>query len=267
MSFEHNETMILLTDLKHMGFSEKLIDELLPAPELKVNPRRPGGPRMRLWHEDDVREAMKTDAYQSRLPVWLKRHNAGKKAAAARRRAVEAREDEERAATRELLDRLVKEITPPKILKRGELRRRALESRHAWAAYRGTLYDGDPLDCDDEETIERWMVNYVRHEMMDYDAALEKLHGEGSFDAAREYREAVLRAIAKAYPYLAEACLSAELRRWDMDARIDYFMKHFRDDNEYDPESTLVREFLYYLETDALDQLFPEAFGEARPKE
>ncbi len=72
MSFQHNETMIMLTDLKHMGFSEKLIDELLPAPELKVNPRRPGGPRMRLWHEDDVRGAMKSDAYQSRLPVWLK---------------------------------------------------------------------------------------------------------------------------------------------------------------------------------------------------
>lgn len=267
MSFEHNETMILLTDLKHMGFSEKLIDELLPAPELKVNPRRPGGPRMRLWHEDDVREAMKTDAYQSRLPVWLKRHNAGKKAAAARRRAVEAREDEERAATRELLDRLVKEITPPKILKRGELRRRALESRHAWAAYRGTLYDGDPLDCDDEETIERWMANYVRHEMMDYDAALEKLHGEGSFDAAREYREAVLRTIAEAYPYLKWACCSAELRRRDRDMEVVAYWERVAEEREYDPESPLVREFLYYLETDALDQLFPDAFGEARPKE
>ena len=56
-----------LRDLKEIGFTDKLIRELLPEPELKVNPYNDYYPPMKIWKSSDVEKAMETGAFLERL--------------------------------------------------------------------------------------------------------------------------------------------------------------------------------------------------------
>lgn len=81
------------------------------------------------------------------------------------------------------------------MLPRAELERRAVRYRRQVAG--------------DEEGggLERWQVGYLRQALRSYDALLDGLHGAtGRVEAGRLLRVRVYRAIAQAYPWLAEEC-------------------------------------------------------------
>ena len=57
--------MLAKSKVKELGFSDKLIDELLPEPVLRPNPHHVSGPPMSLWKEADVEQAMETEAREA----------------------------------------------------------------------------------------------------------------------------------------------------------------------------------------------------------
>ena len=50
---------------EEFGFTDAMIRDLLPAPELAPNPYKKNGPPMQLWERDDVELAMLTPAYKN----------------------------------------------------------------------------------------------------------------------------------------------------------------------------------------------------------
>jgi len=74
-------------------------------------------------------------------------------------------------------------------------------------------YDYDQATPDsDPAFLERIAVNYLRHELSDYEPELAKLFGQvGRADASSVVRKRVYNAIADAYPDLASEC-SRQLR-------------------------------------------------------
>lgn len=61
------ERTITKTEVKSMGFTDKLIKELLPAPQLLPNPFYKSAAAMKLWKVSDVEDAMKNPVFQESL--------------------------------------------------------------------------------------------------------------------------------------------------------------------------------------------------------
>ncbi|GAA1023932.1 hypothetical protein Aple_091210 [Acrocarpospora pleiomorpha] len=59
----------------------------------------------------------------------------------------------------------------------------------------------------DELTLQRWVVNYLRHELTGYEVEVEALFGRvGRAEGMRLLRRRIYAAIASAYPTLTEEC-------------------------------------------------------------
>lgn len=85
------------------------------------------------------------------------------------------------------------------------VRREALDCKQAYyiatEQYENNVYETD------KATQERFCVNYIRHELSNYDFLLERL--ENQVGASQEYlrfQQAVCDRIAEAYPSLREEC-------------------------------------------------------------
>lgn len=74
------------------------------------------------------------------------------------------------------------------------------------------VYDASP------DVQERWMVNFVRHVLTDYNHELWSMKGKvGKSEAYVKYKSAVLDRIAKVYPYLKDECERQKNRLLDGD--------------------------------------------------
>jgi len=83
-----------------------------------------------------------------------------------------------------------------------EVRRQAIESYNLRS--RG---DSFASNADDPAFLERITVNFIRHELTEYDASLWEVAGKtGIARAVSEIRRRVYSAIAKAYPSLSAEC-------------------------------------------------------------
>lgn len=118
----------------------------------------------------------------------------------------ERRRIAERQLTREQVDRAMDAVQVRLIEDDAELVRRALDnerrileshSRRSWG-----------LERAGEETIQRWVVNYIRHELTDYDEFLYEMRGHEGFHREQYYRyqHAVLSRIGTVYPKYAAEC-------------------------------------------------------------
>ena len=193
MSVEKEKT-VNKTKVKEMGFSDRMIELLLPEPEEKRNFRYPGSP-MKIWKLSDVLDVMSTERYA------VMRADSEKKSLAARK-GVAAK----RSRTRERFDKLISEIDV-EVVPLSQLRKEAICFK-LYENARRNRYCDDPAEAP-EGTMQRWMVNQVRHCHTDYDAALFAGKGEvGIGDERFRYKLAVLGKIAEAYPQLAAECKS-----------------------------------------------------------
>ena len=117
----------------------------------------------------------------------------------------------------ELLEKIISEIKPPERLDLNHLRQTVIDSKN----FRFVLKrrSNEPLrDArnTDEATLNRWMVNFIRHTGMDYDLDLEETVFSKNNDALLiEYRKAVFETIKSVYPELAVEC----------DRQLDYKIK------------------------------------------
>ena len=186
------------TEVKSLGFSEKLIKMLLPEPELRTNPHYRSAAYMQLWKRSDVEKAMKNPIFQE----WLKKRE---KRQAAAEKAVATKMAKLKAAT----DKFIESIKIEKV-DIDVLRTATIEAKQDWyyeqSYLRGEWYVKDAYSAD-EATVTRWMVNFVRHEMTSYDEQLYYMKGKvGIREMYRDIHDFILDKIAVVYPELAQEC-------------------------------------------------------------
>lgn len=184
-----------LTSLKERGWTASLIKSFLGQPDhTKVNPFYRSAPPQKLYLVSRVEKLEGSREFQE------KRESATKKSQAAKARA---------QAKRAALVEKVLESVHVRHVSFKELRRRALFSKAQYDQARGDYMGGH--EQAEERHIHRWMVNYARHELSNYDSVRERYFGQiGVHDAAEELRSAVLKKIADQWPELKEACRQAE---------------------------------------------------------
>lgn len=61
--------------------------------------------------------------------------------------------------------------------------------------------------CTDKETLDRWQVNYIRHNIVSYNDNCKKIMWKsGSEEIHKILKERVLKEIKRAYPHLKDEC-------------------------------------------------------------
>lgn len=187
------------TTVKIMGFTDKLIKELLPDPELVDNPHYLSGAKMKLWRLSDVEIAMKNSMFQDVLMKKEKRKKSAAKAVITRKAKLESDADE-----------FIKHIC----IKRIDidlLRKRTIKAKQNWCFAHDDYSDIYP---DNENTVMRWMVNYIRHEMTHYDEQLYRMKGKtGVHEMHDKIHDLILDKIAIIYPELAEECVAQKCKK------------------------------------------------------
>ena len=194
MKEKTNESLISQTTILSMGFTKSMIDKLLPEPILKQNPRYKSAAPMKLWKEADVLAAMDTAAFQAAAAKAAQRKQAAAKAVNTKRRNAEV-----------LADDLIASIHVQRIDMQS-LQELTIAAKQKWYDFNGKDEIVDPS----RETVERWMVNYIRHNLCEYDDSLYMLFRPGSLADKDELypkvKRETLAKIAQVYPELAEEC-------------------------------------------------------------
>ena len=152
---------------------------------------------MCLWDEDLVNDVMDTERFLKHLEKRVSRVKSARK-------AVETRINN----TLQMIDSKILEIKVEKLdISDNELRERAIQNTRY---YRDRYYylDENPYyDYADNETVDRWVVNYIRHCLTNYDIELYNLKGRtGKEEAYCKYKNAVLSEIANVYPKYKDEC-------------------------------------------------------------
>ena len=198
------------------GWTKSLINNFLPEPTLKKNPHYSSAAPMKVGEEDTVKDVMKTPEFQAAMQKATKRKEAANTAVSTK--------------ITNMHDNIECFITSISIsiLPDDELRKRTLQEKQNWYNRHPHYnnYDDEYSDLDepiykdvheaDEDTLIRWIVNYIRHNLVDYDNFLYKISGKvGSIGVYPEIKTAVLEKIAVAYPQYKEEC-ERQMTCWPM---------------------------------------------------
>ena len=175
--------------VKELGFSEKLIKELLPEPLLEPNPHHERARPIKLWDKKVVQEAMKSKAFKDYQVSRQHRSFALKKA-----------NEIKRTAVKEEIMEILKNLTIT-VVSDGVLDERA-RRYYKWRT-KGKM---DWMNLA-ESSKEKFYVNTIRHSFTNYNDIYKKLKGKIGKDFAYQYlKEQILKLIAINYPFLEEEC-------------------------------------------------------------
>ena len=182
------------TELKELGFTEKLIQDLLLEPEYHKSPRG-AGRFYYLWRADDVKKAMLDERFIATQEKRKERSTRAQKVA-----------DKKRKKTMDKVNNIISDMTPPERIELDELKECAIQYKNDDFICQDRIADANNAD---EDTIKRWIVNYIRHEMTDYNfevvsADMEKCVGRD--EAFILFEKKVYENIALVYPELADEC-------------------------------------------------------------
>jgi hypothetical protein len=184
--------MLTKTDLRARGWTASLIDTFLPAPDLeKRNPRYASAAPMKLYFLWRIENMERTAQWQERRAVAKKRSESSSRAAA-------------KKAARLLRSLQNMTIVVP-ILPMNQLVQSACRHYNDMAIDREKPFRATPTS--EKAFLDRICVNYLRHELTDYEEHLEDVFGKVGVNSARsEIRTRVYSAIAELYPALASEC-------------------------------------------------------------
>lgn len=197
------------SDLKNeLGFTDAMIRDLMSSgilgkPIERQNPMFRSGSPMMLWRKSEIEQVMTTDEFRAAKEKADKRRASSAKAVAAKKD--KTMRDVEEAISRIVVMKAGK--SRDEVLRAGVAHKVMLDD--ARAANRGQYNESVPDDyySADEATKERWAVNYIRHELTEYDEELWGMAGKvGVSEAYKRYKAAVLHAIASKYPFLTDEC-------------------------------------------------------------
>jgi len=191
--YQNEEKHFTKTTLKERGWSDTLIKQLLPPPIVCENPYYRSR-NMYLWKECDVAEAEKKPEFAAHL----NRRSVHQKRAQA---AVLTKNRKMQERLRDAIARIrVEEVDYARVVDD------AVAAKQEWYDMTGQ-YDRSVYGAD-QKTIERWTVNYIRHNLTAYDSFLYSAKGKTGISFAYPlYRRAVLEKIAEVYPWLYGECM------------------------------------------------------------
>ena len=189
--------MITQSSVLEMGFTKSMIEKLLPEPTLKANPHYKCASPMKLWDEAVVIAVMDSDEYKKMLEARDKRKSSAEKAVNTKRVKAEM-----------ILDSVLNSITITRI-DMEQLREETLKAKQEWYEAH-TRWDDeyfrDAYDADND-TVERWMVNYIRHNLCTYESGLSAIYGKtGKDELYSRLKKTILSKIAETYPELSIEC-------------------------------------------------------------
>lgn len=177
------------TTLLSRGWNEKSIDEILPPPRLVDNPHYKCASPMQLWDIKVVERKEKTKKFKEYAEKKAKRSKASKK-------AVQTKIEN----TMSLLPTFSLEVERVDL---DTLREWTLNAKWQWYAWTDQHYKADSVDYADEETILRWELNFIRHNLTNYDEELGKLYRQVGKDIVySKYRSELMKKIFEVYPEL-----------------------------------------------------------------
>lgn len=192
--------LITQAELFKRGWTKSMITKLLPDPLLKNNPYNRSS-SIKLWELETIEQIEKQPSFEDAKKAAEKRKSSAKK-------AKETRFNNLMAIVQAAID-----STKIKMLDDETLRRNAIN--HAKERYLkksgNDYFDGNNLE---EATICRWVVNYIRHQLVKcnyrstYDNVLYDFRGKlGKDELYLYYKSALLDKIAAVYPKYAEECV------------------------------------------------------------
>lgn len=190
--------------LKAIGWTDRAISVFLdPCDKEAKNPHYAKAAPMRLYLKSRVEETEKSEAYQKFLG-----ENAGRVASA--RKAVDTKKE-----------KLLKELSGWTIVLKAKPYQKVIAAaiRSYNEFHEEMLYerghDYTPAKADsDPEFLQRITVNYLRHELSDYDDRLEALFGKvGKDDAYRILNKMIYDKIADTYSELRDECNRQMMRK------------------------------------------------------
>lgn len=189
MPEKQKEQLISQSAVLSMGFTKSMIGKLLPPPVLKRNPHYASSAPMKLWREDDVRSVMGTQEFQTMAAKAVARKAASAKAVETKRKNAEA-----------IADELIASIH---VTRMPVLEEATLNAKQEWYLEHGNVDILSP----NTETLERWMVNFIRHNLCEYDDKLVDLFGlVGKEELYHRLKTETLAKIAGVYPELDVEC-------------------------------------------------------------
>lgn len=175
-----------LSKLKELGFSKSLIDKYFSEPILKPNPIFKSASPMKLYDAEKVEAFITTNIFKEHIQKRKKRSEIAISVALKHKN--------------ETLDYIHKKIDEISIKRINIelLMELTLQNKEDWYSRYGfyeLVYD--------EKTLNRWMINYVRHNLTTYDDTLYSIKGKtGKNVAYNIYRNAVMDKIKEIYPEL-----------------------------------------------------------------
>ena len=188
-------SLISKSKILERGWTEGLMNKFLKDidPELRINPFYKSAPPMKMYEEGLIQEIEETPEFQEALVKSERRKKSAQKAIETKKKT-----------TFEQTQKAIQDIHV-KLLDADKLRSNTFYHIRQHN-YERDDYDSNPEEAS-EETIQRWMVNYIRHCLTQYDKALDANFGKvGSSKAYLKLKLAVLDKIAEAYPYLKGEC-------------------------------------------------------------
>lgn len=177
------------------GFTDKMCYELLSDPMLAPNPKHKSGKPMKLYSLSEVKKVVNTNRYKEMLNEYE------------RDKALYIENNKE--AYDKMLEELNEKIRSIRVKRTENVCYQALLNKAEYEQSRYNFVSVTDLEFSKQETINRWAVNYVRHNLTEYDEALFETKSNievGMKDFYCTYKCAVLSEIGKVYPELRSEC-------------------------------------------------------------
>ncbi len=202
--------------LKERGWTEGLIKKKLPEPKIGRNPMYPSQ-AVYLFHLEDVLAGEESVEFKKMQETRAKRCESAKKAVWTRyektsnwlERSIEALEIEVLSDD---------ELTSYVLARQAAVYEYKLDRKWDWDSEAEMMsvfiinvekYEENPKTPSfvDDETLQRWKVNCIRHELTNYNYLIRNLKGVPNKDyLVFQLKETLFQKIAEAYPALAKEC-------------------------------------------------------------
>lgn len=204
MKTGNKKPMITQSTILERGWTKSMISAFLPDPIERENPHYKRAAPMKLWELETVEAMEQTEAFKQKKEKADAHRDAHRASAKKAVQTKIAKLDDELTA-------FANSIKVEVIADR-DLVSQTIDAKNEWFD-RISQFRDDAFLCErsaysaPDEVKTRWIVNYIRHNLTDYDEAFYSAKGKCGFSSLYgKYRNMVLDKIAAAYPKYADEC-------------------------------------------------------------
>lgn len=189
--------MVSQGQILEMGWTKKLIQDFLPEPTLKTNPKYKCASPMKLWQKEQVLFIMQQPEFKTAMEKSSQRKKASETATAMKREKLK------QLATKNATEISIKHLEDEQLVHNA--------ISNAYERYRQYHEFGYKTGKDfwsaDDETIRRWVVNYIRHKLTKYDKRIQDFERKvGKKEAYIIFQNTLMDRISEVYPKYKDEC-------------------------------------------------------------